>query len=483
MLSNPVFSILGSFSKKEMTRFRDLAHSPYFNKHEDVRKLADHLWHLYPRFDEKRCDRARIYQALFPGEPHDQPRLAVLFTYTLRLLKQFLVLEQQARQTENEQLALLQQLRYRQQHVLYEKMLSKTEAMLEKRGKRDSQYYQDRFRVATEADAYYTVTQSRKQDHNIQLRQNNLDRFYLAEKIRDACEMHIRSQILRVDYSTRLWEAVLHEVEENLMTYKEVPAIYIYFLIYKMLAQKDNQYYFRVLDALKAVEQSFEREEQKTLYNYLQNYCIQRINGGEELFLKEIFELYQRQLEQGLIIEEGYLSEWHYKNIVTTGIRLGAMDWVFEFISSYKKRLHPDARENAYRFNLASYYYATQQYDSVLSLLLRVEYSDLRYSLGAKALLLRTYYDLEETEALFSLYDSFRQYLLRNKLMADSRRMGYSNLFKFTKRVAQLRANRGFLKKEKLTKELKKLEGDMEEAVIFNKSWLVQKRQELAKAL
>ena len=105
--------------------------------------------------------------------------------------------------------------------------------------------------------------------------------------------------------------------------------------------------------------------------------------------MKEIFLLYQLQLQQELIIDEGYLSDLHYKNIVTTGIRLQELEWVKQFIEEYREALRPAVRENAYSFNLASYYHAVGKYDEVLALLQEVAYSDFRYNLGAKALLLR----------------------------------------------------------------------------------------------
>ncbi|MDX1666964.1 MAG: hypothetical protein R3350_07035, partial [Saprospiraceae bacterium] len=175
-----------------------------------------------------------------------------------------------------------------------------------------------------------------------------------------------------------------------------------------------------------------------------------------------------------------YLSEWHYKNIVTTGIRLGEMDWVHNFIEQYRESLEPEARENAYRFNLASYYYAVGHFDGVLELLTKVEYSDLRYNLGARALLLRTYYDLGEYEALRSLRDSFKQYLLRNKLMSDSRREGYYNLFKFTHRAALLKMRVDYSSAESLNKDLSRLKRAVDASdAIFNRPWLLEKIGEI----
>ena len=153
-------------------------------------------------------------------------------------------------------------------------------------------------------------------------------------------------------------------------------------------------------------------------------------------------------------------------------------------VSSLSKPIKPNSRPRPRItltvLNLASYYYAAEKYREVLPLLTQVEYKDLRYSLGAKALLLRTYYDLEEYEALYSLTGSFRQFLLRNKLMADSRRTAYYNLFKFTQRAARIRALKGYHSSEKLKRELEKLTKDIQEAeAIFNKSWLEEKIGEL----
>lgn len=481
MLQNKLIRLISTISRKEMTRFREMAASPFFNKHTDTLNLVQYLSEIYPSFDRDTCCRKKIFQQIYPAQAHDQSQLALIFTYTLRLFEKFLVQERFKERTPLHNILLLSDLRNRKHYNLYEKNLYRAEQELIKGEKRDSGYYNRRFQLAREADNYFKQIQKRQKDDSIEHKQKNLDLFYLSEKLKDACEMEVRRKILKVDYNTHLLEAVIQEVATNLPEYEGEPSIYMYYTLYQMIVHSDHLFYFEAYEVLKQNQQYFEQTELKSLYNYLQNYCIRQINLGEAHFLKEIFKLYQSQIGQGLLIEDGYLSEWHYKNIVTTGIRLGEMNWVQEFVESFKEQLHPESKENAYLFNLASYYYATKQLDKVLDLLVKVEYNDLRYNLGAKALLLRTYYDLEEYEALFSLAESFKQYLLRNKLMADSRRLGYANLFRLTRRTAQIKANTAFVSQDKTKKELKKLEKDVNEAnTIFNKSWLEEKIKELA---
>lgn len=480
MYENKLIELIKELERKEMTRFCDFAHSPYFNKHADVRALVCYLEGIYPQFTEKNCDRHVIFQEVFPGEPHHQPRLAVVFTYTLRLLEQFLAQEWFQRNESRQQLALLQQLRHRKHDQHYEKVRKKTEKALRQAGRQDSEQYWLLYQLAGETDAYFDQRQIRQHDQSIQDKQDYLDQFFIAEKLKDACEMRVRRKILKVDFRPGFLEAALKEIERRPKQFQKLPAIFVYYRIYRMLTEADPAQYFEALSNLQVQEQYFSDTELKTIYNYFQNYCIEQINNNRAGFLNELFKLYQSQLDKGLMIEDGFLSEWHYKNIVTTAIRLNEMDWCYEFIRAFKEKLPPEARENAYRFNLANFYYAAGRLPEVLPLLTQVTYKDLRYSLGAKALLLRTYYDLDEFEALYSLTGSFRQFLLRNKLMADSKRTGYHNLFKFTQRAARIKAQTGYRNTNKLARELQKLVDDIQAAgAIFNKLWLEEKVAEL----
>lgn len=478
MHSNKLIRLLKNLNRKEMTRFRELAHSPYFNKNEDIRQLTSYLSDLFPDFPQQRCSREAFFQHLYPQESHDQSKLALLFTYTYRLLQEFLIIEQCRQDAFEQQILLLQAWRSKKEYALYEKLLNETENNLNSLDRKDDTYYHQQYHLATEADTYFNQIERRQVDRSIEQKQTFLDNFYLLEKLKDACEIQVRRRIFNVDYSLQMLEPVLLEVRRRGVHCE--PLIYLYYQIYEMITQPPQEYYFAALHTLQQHEYQITTSELTYIYNYFQNYCIQQINKGEGRFLHEIFKLYQAQLKQGLLIQDGFLSEWHYKNIITTGIRLREMAWVQDFIELYKDKLPPESQENAYHFNLASYYYALKDYNKVLELLLKVEYSDLRYNLGAKALLLRTYYDLEEYDALLSLVQSFTLYLKRNKLMADFHRDGHYELFKFTRRAAQIRSNLAFVNIEKSRREFEKLQQDIADTqVIINKGWLLEKMREL----
>lgn len=465
-----------------MTRFREFVFSPYFNKHTGVQQLINYLDKCFPDLDEAKCERQRIFAQIFPGEKHDQGKLAVLFTYSFRLAEQFLAQETLKAEPAEHNHLLLRGLRQVKAFDLYYKALRRSSDLVENAGEQPSAQWWHRYRLSMESDYYLNHIVAKRDLSGLTDMEERLDRFYLAEKLKNAVETQVRRNMVKVQAESRLLEVLLREVRENLEEYQHIPAIYLYYKLYEMLSQSDHRYYFEALQELKHGESSFPATERASLYNYFQNYCIREINQNNLLFLAELFRLYQSQLEQELIFEEGYLSEWHYKNIVTVGLRLEELDWVHQFIEGYRNRLRPEVAENAHRFNLAAYYHQAGAYGKVLDLLIQVEYRDPRYNWGAKALLLRTYYELEEDEALFSLVDSFLQYLQRNEMMTDFRRGGYYHLFRLTRRAAYIRSRIGYEHSEKTSKDITRLKREVEATTaIFNQSWLVNKIEELAK--
>ncbi|MBK6994886.1 MAG: hypothetical protein IPH31_08140 [Lewinellaceae bacterium] len=97
-----------------------------------------------------------------------------------------------------------------------------------------------------------------------------------------------------------------------------------------------------------------------------------------------------------------------------------------------------------------------------------VEYSDVVYTLSAKQLLVRTYFELGEILALDSLIDSFKIFLRRNKLISKSHKREYLNFLNFVKNLTILRAADN--------RKIAKLRARIETASsITPKKWLLEK--------
>ncbi|MFK7806359.1 MAG: hypothetical protein AB8F74_01035 [Saprospiraceae bacterium] len=470
---NTLFDIISVLDRKEMTRFKDFALSPYFNKHLEVQDILVYLNGIYPQFTEKNCSNEALWAAVFLEEKAALKKIPVLLTYVRRLLYQFLDVEAYGQSQTSDAVFLLTQLRRKKKVKEHLKHMDKERKSISNQQLRDSYFFYKQFLLDREADQMYTQQSVVAEKGALQQKANHLDAYYLSEKLKDACEMLVRGRMEKVEYSSVLLEAILEVIRKDSEQYFKIPPVYVYYHIYQMITGEETKYYEAAFDAVGKVAHYFPKEELQNIYNYLQNYCVYQINKGRREFLLASFELYQVQLEEGLLFVGDLLPEEHYKNMVTAGLRLQKLDWVYNFLEKYRTSLFAKVQENAYSYNLAEYYYATGEYKKAMRLLLQVNYTDPRYSMGSKALLLRTYYDLEEHEALMALCKSFAQLLRRDKSISEFRRKGYKNLFNFTKKLSQIRYQYPFTKKEKSAGALAGLKEQLKEATpVFNERWL-----------
>ncbi len=217
------------------------------------------------------------------------------------------------------------------------------------------------------------------------------------------------------------------------------------------------------------------RQDCSDLYTFAYNYCIRRINQGDSGYQDELFELYKKGLASGMLLKNNLLSEWDYKNIATLGCSLKAYEWTENFLRQYKDYIPAHQRENAYSYNLANYYYHQKMYDKTLQTLLHVQFTDVKYHLNSNFLLLRTYYALHDTEALLSLIETFRIYVIRNQKITTDQKRSYTNFVRFAKKLVQLRHNASTFSKKALREKLDALALKVESTEnVINRIWLLE---------
>ncbi|MDQ3110341.1 MAG: hypothetical protein M3R17_10645 [Bacteroidota bacterium] len=331
---------------------------------------------------------------------------------------------------------------------------------------RDIAYYQHCYESELIHLAKATAGMKRDEKSNIGEVVEYLDRFYLARKLQLCCEIFNVRNVLSVEYNVFLLEEILSHLRNKI--YEDTPVILVYFRILMTLLESENEEHFHQLrNLLKTHVSKFTLKELREMYQYVLNYCIKKINLGNITWQKTLFEIYKITIENKVLLSEGHLSHWDYKNIVTISLRQKEFTWVKSFVEDQKRFLLSAERENAYLYNLANVYFTKGEYSRSLKLLQQVEFSDVYYQLDSKSILLKTYFELEETESFFYHATAFRTFLNRNKLISDYQRTIYLNLIRYS---SQLMRADGI--KRKVVAIRKKVE---ENRNIADLQWLLSK--------
>jgi hypothetical protein len=179
----------------------------------------------------------------------------------------------------------------------------------------------------------------------------------------------------------------------------------------------------------------FSPEDLTDVYQYAINFCNIQIQKVQGAYIAEAFDLYTKAVDTGILLEQGRLSPWHFKNIIALALRLKKHAWTEQFIHQTTTQLAPEYQADALHYNLALLFYNTNRRAEAMGYLNKVEFTDIHYSLGAKLILCQIYHQNDDFDALESLLHAFHTFLRRNKLIAENTRQAYLNFILIMRKI------------------------------------------------
>ncbi len=440
MFQNKSIVILKTFTPQEVKQFDEYLNSPFFNKNHTIVQLYGIIKSAYPDFNSPDIERTRLFMLLYGNDAFDEQKLRYLLTDLTKHIEEYLC----HKAITDEQLfkyhLLLLTYRNRKLDKPFLSSLKLAEKLLEDQPRRDVSHAFYQYLI--EEDKYRFLSDRREHLHetNLQKVVDNLDKYYILNKMRYCAEIINNKNVVAINYKLFLYEEIMNHIRHNPLDY--VPAAKIYYNIILTLTESENIiHYNNLLQLLRDHYTLFSKEEIFDMYVYAKNYCVRKINHGDTEYIKELFDLYKVMLRDKIIFKDNQLSEFDYKNIVYLGLRSEEFDWVKNFIAKYNDSLDVAIRKNAYTYNMAAYHFFQKNFDEVLMLLRSVEFSDFYYHLDSKSLLLKTYYELDETEAFLSLVDAFKVYIKRNSLIPEYQKTSYNNLIRAISKLYKWKLN------------------------------------------
>lgn len=435
MKNNPLLQVLPSFSAKEKRLCRQWLENSLHNTRQDVRDLYEYLLILIQQ--KRPPNKALLWKVIHPNSPYKDAALRQVI-HQLWVAVEAFVLQQQLQ----EQPLLQDELRLaawqnRQLTPLLEKTLAQSKKRKEQQPLQNWHYWRHHYQLERwqfELDE----RAERSTPLNVQELSDALDIQYFADKLRHACRLYSRLVVFKMDYQPRMLSVVLEQVEQE--NYQQIPAIGLYYHCYLALTNTGalaHQHFDAFQQLLHSQEALFPAHEWRELYLLAINYTIKQFNTGSSNYLAKSYELYQRGIEKGYLLENGCLTPFTYNNVVSLGLEFQDFAWTETFIHTYKNKITPAKDHSIFGECLAKWHYAQQQYDKAQALLATIQVKDILRMLSCKLLLARIYYETAELEALESLLGSLQQYL-RRKEVVGYHKENYQNIVHFMQQLLRL---------------------------------------------
>lgn len=461
MATSKLKSVLDTFSLDDIRTINDFFLSSPIQLSNDAQLIwSDIIVHKDHKDD---IDRNSINIRLFDGRQSDS-RVRNILSEIFQKTEQWIVLNQALKDQEYSDKTLLKYYRNKGVNKLFQGTMKQAKQHVnDKNG--NSESLQHEFNLLIE-EYNLQSSQSRSNHLNLQEILDHVDIELAAKKLRQACFAAAHTSVTGQEYNMGLLPSIIDYIYKHNL--QEIPAIGIYMHALGMINHpSEEQHFIQYKELLPICEQNFPTHELRSLYLLAINHCIKKINSGQLEYGDETLNLYNTSLEKGYLLLDGYLSRYTYSNIATIALKLGRHEWALGFSERYKAQLRKEERESTYHFNLAKINYNQGALDSALMSLQYVDFSDHLFSLKAKTLQLKIYYETESFKSLYSHLDAMQMYLLRKKVIGYHKN-NYKNLIKYTKLL--IKCNK--LDKEEKAQLINRIK---EEKILTEKRWFMAK--------
>lgn len=267
---------------------------------------------------------------------------------------------------------------------------------------------------------------------SVQKMMNHLDDFYTTFKMYYNCEMENRSRLVTESYQVLLKTETINYIKAQ--TSHSTSLAYLYFLCYELITIGQKKQYLAVENYLALQAPQFSLSDQQFANSLLITFAIREYRKGNRTYANILLSHYKNGLKKGLHFYNGQLPSNDFHNIVTTASGIKEFAWAKNFIDTYQKYLPTALRKQSVHLAKAIIYFQEGQYEQVLPALNQVSFESISFELRAKALILRTFYELNENAALIlSFCTSFQKFLQGNRHIHPVISNNYLVLIKYVK--------------------------------------------------
>lgn len=477
MHQTKLIQLLASFDKSEIKQFESFLESPFFNSSKKLLAFYRILIQYHPEFESPKLSKEKIYQKMHGKQPYSDPTMRELISNLFKLAKEFishLELKNNPIGASNGRYAWLIK---RGLNKISEQELAQCDELLRDTSRRDYDYYYQKW-LADYNEYHYQSEVLRDLEHklfkNKELGQHidSLNKYYLMHYLESYNYLMNMSRIYNKPVDTSI--AAHIDALGARYTGRGDLLIDIFYGINQLLRNGDEKYYFELKGIFLSGDKSIERAVLTELSINLQNYCLQKLRGGDKRFGPEIMEILRFVIDQELMIEGGKVPYSFYKNVVIMGVDFMDIDWVKAFVEKYKGLLSQQFKEELYNFSMAYILFAERKYEEALTIAMCLAAFNDFTKLDIKNLTARIHYELGMFDQIDILLNSYPHHLNRETISASRKEI--NTLFTgFMRQLTDLNRQYSIQDWERLSREI-------EQTIAFtNKRWFQEKIVELGR--
>jgi hypothetical protein len=476
MHNTKLIYLLKSLDQQEIRKLELFVHSPFINKNETLSALFGLISKYHPVYESPQLAKEKIFAKLFPGEKFKDERMRYLNSELLAVAEDFLVYNSYTNDPIEKQTRLLNELNRRELDALFDMRKKEMERQIASNAV-DSKTLLQKFQLGEVAMKYFHRKLMGKLDEQIKTIDyheviKSLTSFYLGYSLKMYATILDQGINYKKENPFRLLDETLEVLQKEMGEQPQL--VQMHSACVKLLKTNEERYYFEVRDKLFGMDPgSLAMEDQINFIVIITNFCIRRYKEGNEQYLSEINRLNKFSFERKLFLRDEKMSHVQFSNIVILSIDGNDTEWLDDFIENYSTYLPEDVRESTVSFTKANMAYHKKDFKSALSFLSNAKYESPVRQSAIKNLLLKIYFDKNETELILPLIDSYLHVIKNSLVLTDKAKNEFLNFIRIYQTLYRAKQNKDSKQLMKISEQLKK------EKHIAQRMWLQSKVSEL----
>lgn len=476
-----LIQILQKLSIAQLTKLNKLVESPYFHQTKGVKDLFNYLRKCHPSYPINKVSNEVIAKKLYPELENGIKKIKNFKTDLMKLVEQFLVLQNLSNQPEQQQFLLTQAYQELQLPQNVEGNINKLRKNLNGSKKQGlTQLYQSLQLLHFQ---YYhpDYPKTYKNKETLQRLIDSLDSFYIAAKYKYTSEVFERTSKLSENYDLILWQPV-QEVASNFGIYHPNSLLFYYHHIQELDRKEEIN-----IEEFENIKLKFfshleylDYEDQLAIFRYLSNYLMKALNKGTPRLEILHLDLIKKGLSNQLINWKNRIPITTFLNIVVLGSKCKSFNWVKDFIKEYKNYLNPNLQDDAIKLSNAFITFhqgkPSQAIEEVRFLHLKTPELELySFPLQAKCYFELYLIDHSYFDTTISFFNNLQQKFRKKYQFSENRKEGYDNFILFLKKLIRLHN-----KPKTDIKPIKRLIKEISTSnSVIHKSWLLEKVKQI----
>ncbi|HWA06438.1 MAG TPA: hypothetical protein VG961_07810, partial [Ignavibacteria bacterium] len=443
-------------------------------------RLYEIISFYHPGFNKQELSKAAVYSELYPGKKYSDTRMRNLSSDLLGLAEKFLALRQFESDRLSGQVYLLETLPARELDGMFERRYKKFDKEARKNIPKNEIEYLERLKLLEAKSIFVNRRKTNDQRENFECYQgivNETVRFFLASLFKNySIILNKEITFFKYEFDTRFIDMILWYMDGVINEYENDTCIMLYYYFCIFYRNYDEISY-------KSLEEftfkNFSKLDKRDLLNAITNmvnYCRRMALAGDKLFEARALNLFKLALNENLWNEENKIRPNIFRGIVSTAGNAGEYEWCEKFIEMYSSCQPPEHIVSNTLLAKGRLYFDKKEFSKAIDFLSGVKPLDATYKYETDTLMIRIYYELNETEAYLDKVRSFKKWIKNNKTRISARYQAtFSEMAAYFERLMQMKLEPDEFRMKNMIYEIS------ENKLLVNRLWFLEKLDDLGK--